>query len=607
MFLRRFRKRCFGKVHTYWALVESYRTERGSRQRTVCYLGDLKPGEESGWHQLGANLNGKPKPEPSLFDPPTNAESIPDVATILPKQVRLENLRDFGDIWLSLGLWRLLEFDVLLEKLLPTGREDVPWALVATILVLARFARPQSELHIEQMWYRSTALEDLLGVSADKVHTDRLYAGMDRLLPLKQAFEKHLKNRIGELFAPSHELLLYDVTSTYFEGECKRNPLAKRGYSRDSRPDCLQICIGLVVTPDGLPMGYEIFAGNRHDSTTVEEIVKKMEAKYGRSGRVWVMDRGMVSEKNLQFLRDRQGSYIVGTPKSQLRQFEAAMVETRDWHAVQNGVEVKLVASPEGTEKFVLARSPARRAKERAQTDRFVHRLEEGLKRLQRSLASGRLKDRDKAQVRLGRLLEKNWRASRAFVVNIEPLEPAPATQETPATQEGPGKATLRLTYGADEHWSEYRACAEGCYLLRTNLVDLDAATLWKRYIQLTDVEWAFRISKNELKIRPIWHQKEDRVKGHILICFLAYAMWKTLEQWMQRSRLGDAPRPLLEELAKIKSGDVVLPLQQSAGTPRRELRMRCVMEPDEAQKVLLSRLGVKLPRRLKAELVSSS
>jgi transposase len=431
----------------------------------------------------------------------------------------------------------------------------------------------------------------LLGVPWDKVNTDRLYACMDLLLPQKSALEKHLKERVGELFAPSYELLLYDVTSTYFEGECKHNPQAKRGHSRDHRPDCLQVCIGLVVTPEGLPLGYEVFAGNRHDATTLEEIVTKMEAKHGVCARIWVMDRGIASEKNLAYVRSRQGKYIVGTPKAQLRHFEAQLVEKADWHEVENGVEVKLVPGPAGTEKFVLARSNARRTKERAQTDRFVRRVEEGLQRMQRSMAKGVLKSKDVAQVRLGRLLEKNWRASRAFEVTIDALEPAE------------GKAKLCLTYRSNEQWSEYRACAEGCYLLRTNLVDLDAATLWKQYIQLTDVEWSFRITKDELQIRPIWHQKESRVKAHILICFLAYVMWKTLEQWMKQSRLGTAPRSLLEELVKIKCGDVVLPLQEPSGSPSRELRLRCVMEPNEAQRLLLDRLGVKLPRRLKAQL----
>jgi transposase len=593
MFLRRFRRRCRDKVHTYWALVESFRTARGSRQRVVCYLGELKPGEQSGWQRLGDNLQGKPPPSPGLFDPPVPADPVPDVAVVLPKKVRLENLRAFGDVWLALGLWRLLELDVFLAQRLPAGREQVPWALVAAILVVARLCRPQSELHIEQVWYRGTALEDLLGVAADKIHTDRLYQCMDWLLPQKAALEKHLKNRLGELFAPSYELLLYDITSTYFHGEARKNPLAARGYSRDSRPDCLQICLGLVVAPDGLPLGYEVFAGNRQDATTLEDIVTKMEAKYGRSQRVWVMDRGIVSEKNLAYLRDRQGSYIVGTPKAQLRHFEAQMVDHTAWQEVQNGVEVKLVQGPTGPDKFILARSAARQAKERAQTDRFVRRVEEGLQRMQRSMASGRLKDKDQAQLRLGRLLQRNWRASRAFVVSIEAL-PAP---------EPPRKAVLELTYRANEQWTQYRSCAEGCYLLRTNLVDLDAATLWKRYIQLTDVEWAFRITKDELQIRPIWHQKEERVKGHILICFLAYVLWKTLEQWMQRSGLGDAPRPLIEEMAKIQSGDVVLPLHEPTGCSDRELRLRCVMEPDEAQKVLLNRLGLSLPRRLKAEL----
>ena len=302
MFLRRYERRCGGRKRTYWALVESVRTRRGSRQRVVAYLGELARSEQTGWAQLGRNLSGKERPSPTLFDPPHHDDPSDDEPVLVNlKGVRLERLRDFGDVWMALGLWRLLGLDALLENLMPPGREAIPWPVVAAILTIARFCEPSSELHIETTWYRRTALEDLLGVSVEKIQTDRLYDGMDRLLPHKEQIEKHLKERLGGLFDLDYDLLLYDVTSTYFEGECAANDLAKRGYSRDSRPDCSQVCIGLVVTTDGIPLGYEVFAGNRHDSTTVEEVVEAMEKKYGRANRIWVMDRGMVSEENLKF------------------------------------------------------------------------------------------------------------------------------------------------------------------------------------------------------------------------------------------------------------------------------------------------------------------
>jgi hypothetical protein len=247
--------------------------------------------------------------------------------------VRFERLRDFGDVWLALGLWRLLGLDTLLAEKMPDGRQEVPWPALAAILTIARFCEPSSELHIEDHWYARTALEDLLGVPAPKVYTDRLYAGLDRLLEHKDSLEKHLQGRLGDLFDLKYELLLYDVTSTYFEGLCAANPMAQRGYSRDSRPDCLQVCIGLVVTEDGMPLGHEVFDGNTHDSQTLETIVKAMEAKYGRAHRIWVVDRGMVSAANLKFLRGQGASYIVGTPKALLRQFEQHLTD-QDWQQV---------------------------------------------------------------------------------------------------------------------------------------------------------------------------------------------------------------------------------------------------------------------------------
>jgi transposase len=588
MFLRRYERRSGGRRRTYWALVESVRTGRGSRQRVVAYLGELKRSEQNGWAQLGRSLSGKQRPRASLFDPPHyNDPSDDEPVLVRLRGVRLERLRDFGDVWMAWGLWRLLGLESLLEELAWEGREEVPWPVVVAILTIARFCQPQSELHIETTWYRRTALEDLLGVSVEKVHTDRLYSGLDWLLPHKAAIEKHLKDRLGSLFDLEYDLLLYDITSTYFEGECKANPLAQRGYSRDSRPDCPQVCIGLVVTTDGIPLGYEVFAGNRNDSTTVEAIVEAMERKYGRANRVWVMDRGMVSEANLKFLRSRDGHYIVGTPKAMLRQFEKHLAE-QDWQEVQEGVAVKLVPGPQRDETFLLARSVDRREKEKAMHERFIGRLEAALQKMQASAESGRLKDEAVANRRLGRLFGQYWRAAGAFDVKIERLS-APR-----------GKQRLRVTWKRNRRWSDWAALSEGCYLLRTNLNETDPTVLWKRYIQLTEAEWAFRITKDELEIRPIWHQKQDRVLAHILVCFLAYVLWKTLAQWMRRSGLGDAPRTVLEELAKIKSGDVVLPTQTRQGHHNGTVRLRCVTEPDEAQKVLLHRLGITLPRRLR-------
>jgi transposase len=596
VFLRRFERGKNGKKHTYWALVESYRTGRGSRQRIVTYLGELRPSEQNGWAQLGRRLDGEARPQPSLFDPlPVDQPDDDEPVLVNLKGVRLERLRDFGPVWLALGLWRLLEFDVLLERLLPKGREDVPWSLTAAILVIARLCRPSSELFIEHTWYRSSALEDLLGVPVSKVHSDRLYAGLDQVLPHKAALEKHLKDRLGNLFDLKYNLLLYDVTSTYFEGQCAGNPLAQRGYSRDSRPDCLQVCIGLVVTEEGMPLAYEVFAGNTNDSKTIPDIVAAMEAKYGQAQRVWVLDRGMVSEKNLAFLRERGGQYIVGTPKAMLRRFERQLVEG-DWQTVQEGVEVQLVPSADGEEIFVLARSADRREKEKAMHQRFLDRLEAALHKLAGAAASGRLHDPAVANRRLGRLLQRYWRAASAFQVTISVLPPT--EQTAPRRRRRAPRLAIRWTRNSS--WNDWATLSEGCYLLRSNLTDVDASTLWKRYIQLTDAEWAFRIHKDELAIRPIWHHKPQRVQAHILVCFLAYVLWKTLAQWMQRSGLGDAPRTLLDEFANIKSGDVVLPTQARDGRPGRTVRLRCVRTADPAQKVLLNRLGVTLPTRLR-------
>jgi transposase len=591
MFLRRYQRRKNGKPHTYWALVESYRTAQGSRQRVVAYLGELAAEEQDGWSKLGAHLDGKAPPrclQRSLFDPPRcDAPQEDEPLLVKLSSIRLERPRDFGDVWLAWGLWRMLRLDEFFEERIERGREDVSWGTMAAILTIARFCEPSSELHIADTWYRRTALEELLGATPEQIHIDRLYKALDQLLPHKEALEEHLRGRLGELFELKCDLLLYDVTSTYFEGEMLSCPLAKRGYSRDSRGDRPQVCIGLVVTEDGFPVGYEVFAGNMHDSQTVKSIIEAMEKKHGTLNRVWVMDRGMVSEENLKYLRERGAQYIVGTPKAMLRQFERHLTN-EDWTVAQEGVEVKLVSGPDGDETFILARSADRRAKEQAMHEKFTLRMEEGLKKMQAAAVAGRLKDEAKAGERLGRLKEQNWRAAQAFEVSIRKL-PQPL-----------GKQRLEITWQRQAKFTDWSEHADGCYLLRSNLCGVDAATLWRRYIQLTDAEWAFRITKDELEIRPIWHHKEDRVKAHILVCFLAYVLWKTLAGWMRKSGLGDAPRTVIEAFAQIKSGDVTLRARRTAGGAERRIALRCVTEPDAEQAVLLDRLGLNVPRRLR-------
>jgi len=386
--------------------------------------------------------------------------------------------------------------------------------------------------------------------------------------------------RFATLFDASYDMILYDVTSTYFEGEAKANPQAQRGHSRDKRYDCKQVCIALAVTKDGLPLGYEVFPGNRNDVTTLEEIVEGMERKHGKVGRIWVVDRGIGSEDNLEYLRERDSHYVVGTSKSGLKQFERHLLEA-GWTEVEKGVEVKLCPGPDGSETFVLCRSGARQIKEKAMHERFATRIQKALEKLKGRLERARKKEAPgRVERQIGRLLGQNAHAAGAFDIVVEPDPDRPSG--------------LRVRWSRNSEWDEWATLTEGHYLLRTNLVGCTPQELWRMYIQLTQAESAFRAQKSELSLRPIWHQWEHRVQAHILFSFLAYAMWKTLEQWMARSGLGHGPRTILEEFARIKAMDVILPT--SSG---RSLQLRCITTPDEAQRILWQRLGLQLPKRL--------
>ena len=487
-------------------------------------------------------------------------------------------------MWLGWLLWRALKLDGLCERLLPRGREAVPWGEVIAILVIGRLCEPSSELHVAEQWYRTTALEDLLGVATEQVYDERLYRTLDRVLPHK-AGDRDCTwwSGSGELFDLDYDLLLYDVTSTYFEGVADP-AIARRGYSRDHRFDCVQVNIALVVTREGMPLGYEIFRGDTVDVTTVEEIVESMERRFGKAKRVWVMDRGMVSAENIAWLNATGRRYVLGTARSELRRWGRQLAERNDWRQIREDVQVKLCRGPDGLETFLLCRSASRIEKERAMHARFASRIEAGLASLARRIEHSRRRlDRSTLERQIGRLLERHARAAARYAISIE---------EDPSRASG-----LRLDWSANPEWDEWAALSEGTYILRTNVHDWTDEELWKTYVQLTEAEAAFRVHKSDLAMRPIWHHKETRIKAHILICFLAYALWKTLQQWQSRAGLGESPRTVLTELSRIHAADVVLPLADGS---QRELRLRCVVRPDPSQGLLLQRLGLNLPQRLR-------
>lgn len=573
MFLRPCFRRKNGKRHAYWALVESVRTERGPRQRVVAYLGDIDEAERLGVQQVAEPRATRDRQQ-WLFEERTTPQHVEvDIA-----KVRVENCREFGGPWLAWRVIQKLGLDDFLKQSLPAGNAEIEWGIMSLVLVIARLCRPSSELHIAEHFYRQTALADLLGVPEEKVNESRLYRTLDALLPHKEALEVHLKNRLGELFDLEYDLLLYDVTSTYFEGQAEANPLAQRGYSRDQRSDCKQVCIGLVVSRCGMPLGYEVFAGNTADVTTVEHIVETMERRYGKSDRIWVMDRGMVSEENIEFLKQDERRYILGTTKSHLKKFEQQLLE-EDWHTVHEGVEVKLCQSPDGDEEtFILCRSSDRRKKDEAIVRRFEEKIEQRLQAMQ-ARCEKQNRNVQKVEREVGRLLGQNTRAAGLFTVEVKPDE----------------HGFAKLTWKKVPDRTDWASLSAGCYLLRSNVRDWSDEDLWKAYIQLTEAEAAFRIHKSDLSIRPIWHQKEDRVLAHILVCFLAYVLWKTLAAMCQRAGLGHEPRRVLEDLSHIRSIDVILPTKSGIN-----LRKRCVTKPTDHQTILLHHLGLTLPSSLK-------
>jgi transposase len=593
MYLRRNRTTANGETYEYWTLVESVRTAHGPRQHTVATLGKLPGLDEScraGWEQIEQLLEGQPhsrqlplRAPGAAVAPAAAAADLPEWREVNVRGVQVERVREFGEVYLALALWRRLGLHKLLRELIVDGRETVPWELVSCVLSVARFCAQRSELGVAERWYQRTALEDLLGLGWEQINDDRLYRGLDVLHAHKERLCQHLLARYQSWFGVCFEFLIYDVTSTFFEGLAAGNTKAARGYSRDHRSDCKQICIGLVVSPEGLPLAYEVFAGNRTDVTTVEEIVTALETKYGQAQRIWVMDRGMVSEENIEFLRARGAQYVVGTPKAQLRQFEAALLEQKDWHQVRPEVEVKLLAHPDGQgqEQFILCRSLARREKEQAMLARQEQRLFAKLVEIDAALRKRAQPEVAAVERRVGRWLGRYPAADKLFEVTVQKNEAGQARG-------------LAIACLLDR--SQWARQAQGAYLLRTNCLETDPTKLWHWYLQLEQAEAAFRTAKSDLWLRPLFHHKTERVEAHILVCFLALALWRTLEMWMKGKGLGSCARQLVAEVATIRSMDIVLPVRQGEQTI--ELRLRTVAKPERMVAELLQRLDLHLPAR---------
>src|SRR4051812_9420310 len=591
MFLRPNHRSKDGKEHTYWSLVESVRTPDGPRQRTVCHLGELNGSDHARWLRTVEVFNEQGEARqlklfPSHVEPPADD---PQVARVLIHRVRLERTRQFGACYLGLELWKRLELDRFFEQAVDHDEADVRWSRVAALLAINRWCAPGSELAIEQRWYPSTALDDLLGIEEGKINDTRLYRCLDRILPHKTKLERHLKERYGALFGAEFDVLLYDLTSTYVEGAAEKNPMIRRGYSRDHRPDCEQMVIALIVNTEGFPFSYETFDGNRADVSTLETILRMVERKYGQARRIWVFDRGVVSEENLAAIRKRGGQYLVGTPRRQLKQFEAEVLKD-DWTRVRPEVEVKQVALPQGEETYILCRTAGRQEKEQAIRKRFSSSMEDALQRLEKTIATGRLKDRYKMERRLGKIQARHPQVNNLYEVSLRD------------TAEG-----VRLFWQVKEESKTWRESRDGAYLLRTNLQAETVPELWSKYMQLTEAEASFRALKSELSIRPLFHQREPRVKAHVMVAFLGYALWVTLKYLLKcqtaivpasvsgvQTTQPLSPMRALALLATLQSADIVLPT-----TDGHEIRLRRITEPTAEQRALLLQLGISLPEHL--------
>ena len=573
MFLRSSNRKKDGKDHRYFSIVENRRLDSGQTvQRTVLYLGEINDQQQAAWRKTLEVFDEDRQRYTSLSLFPEDREIPADALDAL--QVKLSGLelrrpRVFGSCWLGCELWGQLGLEEFWSERLPTGPEAVSWEKVLRLLVVNRLLAPGSEFHLHRQWFVNSAMDELLGEDFAVADKDRLYRCLDRVLEHKRELFVWLKQKWADLFQADFEVLLYDLTSTYFEGEMEGNTKAKRGYSRDGRPDCVQVVIALVMTPDGFPLAYEVMKGNTSDRKTLKPFLEKIESTYGKARRVWVMDRGIPSEAQLAEMRERQVLYLVGTPRSKVAQHAQKWLD-QPWHRVRDSVRVKLFEH-EG-ELWVLAESQGRRAKEIAIRRKRLARLLRKLRRMRRRLPS-----RDRLLLRIGAAKKE---AGRAFgLVKIQvPKAGQPVTRET-------------FQFYLDKAKLEELEQRDGHYLLRSNLTGEDPAVLWERYIQLTQIEAAFRTLKSELGIRPIYHRRGDRVEAHIFVAFLAYCLHVTLKNQLLIHAPGLTPQAVLEKLATIQMIDVWIPTRD-----QRWLVLPRYTQPEKEVQILLDRMQRRLP-----------
>jgi DDE family transposase len=603
MFIRRYTRKKGGKEHTYYALVESARTEAGPRQRVVAYLGELNHDQERRWQRTVVFHNRQGESQQLRLFPDDDLVPLPDdpdVVRVRLGKVGWTNPRDFGDVWLGLWLWKLLGLDQIVDRHIPQGKETVRPAEIVAIEVINRLCAPCSEFALAEHWYASTGLEDLLGVPDSLVTKDRLYRTLDQLLGAQEAIENDLKEQFGRLFPIDFELLLYDLTSTYFEGLAEQNTLAHRGYSRDHRRDCKQIILALVVTREGFPLAHRTFPGNTQDLQTVETIVTEIEAQFGKSQRIWVMDRGMISKESLTFLSQPGRRYLLATRRGELARFQDQLC-SGGWKRLPDNPDVEVKLFKRRRVRYLLARSRPRRKKERAIRRRQRRGLARGLKRLDELITKGRLKNRDKILERVGQLTGRFPKARPFVTINVAKAKQA------------------KLSWSWNRQKFKTALSKDGAYLLQSNQKGWSATEFWETYIQLTVVERAFRVLKSELLLRPVWHHFSGRTKAHVMICVLAYALWKTLDYLAKQAGLETVtrktdpeqpdgaleppkPRPMtpeviLRELGRIKIGDVLLET-----TDGQQLSLRRVARPMPEQARILDALKLTLPERLSAD-----
>jgi transposase len=600
MFLRAYAKNKDGKKHVYYALVESVRTAAGPRQQVVAYLGELNHDQERRWQRTIVFHNRQGEARQLMLFPDDEDVPLPDdpnVVRIRLDKVAWTNGRRFGDVWLARWLWNYLHLDEIVARHVPQGKHSVRPADIVAIEVINRLCGPCSEFALAEHWYASTALPELLGIPDDAITKDRLYRTLTELLTGKIAIENDLKQQLGTLFRLEYDLLLYDLTSTYFEGLAEENDLAQRGYSRDHRSDCKQIVLALVVTREGFPLAHFTLAGNTQDLQTVEHIVKAVEERFGRSQRVWVMDRGMISKETLKFLNKSGRRYLLATRRSALKKFQKQLT-AGDWQRLADNPDVEVKLFRRGKVHYLLARSKPRRQKERAMRRRQRRGLAKALHKLHRRIATGRLKKRDKMLEALGRLKGRYPKAC--------PFVSMTVTKTT--------RAELRWSWNSNKF--KMALAADGAYLLRSNQGGWSAEEFWETYIQLTVVERAFRVLKSELLLRPVWHHYSQRVEAHVMICVLAYALWKTLDHLAKqaglhtlinkpdprRGRAAPKPRPMtpeviLRELGNIQLGDIHLET-----TDGQQLVLSRVARPNAEQARILAALKLAVPERLSAD-----